>query len=174
MEDYRLVYASCSNLSGEPAEVAQAVQELVASSRAANAKRDVTGMLLFSGNHFAQILEGSTDALIELYSHIRADSRHHDVFTLSFEPVEQREFGDWAMAIRGLSDKSLTDLSSEIAHDPVLTPTAAGGNIVRFLEFLLSNKEKELRTLTAVAKSATDAKMRDRALAISSHTLALD
>lgn len=171
MSEYRLIYVSCSNLSGEPQAVANAVQSLVVNSRAANADRQVTGMLLFSGHHFAQILEGSADVLVSLYSRIREDSRHHSVYTLSFERIKNREFADWSMAIRGLSAKDLTQLEGGGPHNSVLTPTAAGGNIVQFLEFLLSNKEKELKTISALAQGAQDNAYQKQLQALTSHTI---
>ncbi|MEE4202419.1 MAG: BLUF domain-containing protein [Halieaceae bacterium] len=174
MEDYRLIYVSCSNLTGDTPTVARAVQDLIIQSRKDNADRGVTGILLFSGNHFAQVLEGSADTLVELYSHILSDQRHHSPYTLAFEPIAAREFGDWAMAIRGLTNKEFGEVETDGPHDTVLTPTVFAGNIVQFLEVLLSNKEKELRSIRSLAQATSDAELRARVLGLSSHQISVD
>jgi len=43
----------------------QDVEAILVSSRRQNLRRGVTGILLFSGGHFAQLLEGSAQALRE-------------------------------------------------------------------------------------------------------------
>ncbi|KQW44587.1 hypothetical protein ASD88_17540 [Pelomonas sp. Root662] len=66
---------------------------------ARNASMGVTGLLCFSGDHFAQILEGSTAALAALMSAIRTDARHH--MLREWQPREaadgRRLFPAWAM-----------------------------------------------------------------------------
>ena len=40
---------------------------------------DVTGILLFDGTHFFQLLEGSDEAVRSIYERICADKRHHNL-----------------------------------------------------------------------------------------------
>lgn len=69
---HRLLYVSraCIDPCGdEPRRILE-----VATHR--NASLDVTGLLCFSGDHFAQILEGQAAAIESLMTSIRVDPRH--------------------------------------------------------------------------------------------------
>jgi hypothetical protein len=78
----------------------EALQELLSLARHKNAQLRVTGLLLYADGNFMQCLEGTHAAVSALFEKIARDPRHHRVTTLVDEPVEQREFGDWAMAFR--------------------------------------------------------------------------
>ena len=67
-------------------------------SIARNMRDGVTGLLLATDTHFAQVLEGEGDTLEALMLSIRADDRHEDVRVLAEEPLETRRFASWAMA----------------------------------------------------------------------------
>jgi hypothetical protein len=77
---------------------AGSVQTIVTVSRDFNARNGVTGVLLYSGTHFAQLLEGPGAVLEGLMTSIRRDERHVDVRTLLSENHALRDFDRWAMA----------------------------------------------------------------------------
>lgn len=54
-------------------------------------------MLAFSGQHFAQILEGAEAAIGSLIASITADARHFDLQVVYAEPTTKREYGAWTM-----------------------------------------------------------------------------
>ncbi len=62
-----------------------------------NAARSVTGMLIYNGRNFLQLLEGEPDALDWLMQRIGQDSRHHGISALYDEPAETRACPDWLM-----------------------------------------------------------------------------
>ena len=72
-------------------------------SRGYNAAMGVSGTLVFTGAHFAQILEGEAAALRQLFANIRVDSRHLDVVVLKEWSIDERLFQDWALAYAGPS-----------------------------------------------------------------------
>lgn len=74
------------------------VEEILAASRRNNARARVTGLLLFNGKRFLQLLEGAPGAVEETYARISRDPRHFAVVKLSERRLEAREFGDWEMA----------------------------------------------------------------------------
>ncbi len=88
-----LVYASTAS---QPFRET-ALEELLATCRRLNAARDVTGMLLYRGGRFIQILEGARDTVDELFAKISRDPRHHDVRMLIEEPISERRFVEWTM-----------------------------------------------------------------------------
>lgn len=63
-----------------------------------NAALGVTGVLCFSGDHFAQLLEGDQGALAQLMDSIRRDPRHQMLQEWPAETaLDARWFGRWAM-----------------------------------------------------------------------------
>ncbi|HEY0817208.1 MAG TPA: BLUF domain-containing protein [Rhizobacter sp.] len=74
------------------------VEDILARARAQNATRQVTGALLFTGGHFAQVLEGPAPALADTMSAIAADGRHEALKILLDEALPTRRFGAWSMA----------------------------------------------------------------------------
>ncbi|HVF83327.1 MAG TPA: BLUF domain-containing protein [Sphingomicrobium sp.] len=67
------------------------------SSARANALEGMTGLLIFNGTHFLQIVEGSSDAIDDLLDRLHRDSRHHGIEIRDERLVDERAFGDWAM-----------------------------------------------------------------------------
>jgi hypothetical protein len=112
---FSLLYVSRSSLEGSQEEAQ--VGEIIRIAVARNAELRVTGSLLFTGAHFAQVLEGPREAVADLMSSIEADSRHRDVTTVKTRTIGQRMFPDWAMAYSGRSpflDRHLKPLLSPL------------------------------------------------------------
>jgi len=73
---------------------------LLVKARDKNAKLGITGMLLYRGACFAQILEGEEILVRSLYEEISRDPRHHKITVMFEGPAREREFHDWSMAFR--------------------------------------------------------------------------
>ncbi len=98
---FRVLYCSRNTMAG-PAETVQAeIEAILATSRANNARDQVTGGLLYSANCFAQVLEGPYEAVQDAFERIQCDDRHGEVTVLQAGPVETRDFAAWAMAFAG-------------------------------------------------------------------------
>jgi Sensors of blue-light using FAD len=76
------------------------MSSILSSARRNNQAADITGLLLFNGKRFLQVLEGPADAVTATYARIAQDPRHRAQVVLSRKRVAQREFGDWSMAFR--------------------------------------------------------------------------
>lgn len=89
----RLIYASevAQDLSPE------GLQALLTTARQCNRLHDVSGMMAFDSRYFLQAVEGSREALSQLYGNLVRDQRHKRLVMLSFESIEQRSFSDWTM-----------------------------------------------------------------------------
>lgn len=68
-----------------------------------NVEHGVTGALLFTGQNFAQILEGHDQDVERLLSKIVSDPRHENVLVVDRSGVTARRFPDWGMAYMGPS-----------------------------------------------------------------------
>lgn len=89
---YQIFYVSRALASPEQ------VQEILQHSRELNARRQVTGSLLYTGGHFAQVIEGPAATLAETMVAIAADSRHDNVRTLVKGRLAERRHGETQMA----------------------------------------------------------------------------
>ena len=89
----RVVYISQSRRAFSQLELLS----LCAGFAAANARCQITGMLVLAGNCFFQIIEGKPEAIEVLLRRIQADPRHSDMSLLIDESVRRRSFGQWNM-----------------------------------------------------------------------------
>ena len=92
MQLTRLIYAS--NHSGA---TAQAVEEILQSSRINNARDDISGALVVSDEDFMQILEGPRTMVAKCFMRIMMDARHHDIHVLVASDTDERLFTGWNM-----------------------------------------------------------------------------
>ncbi|WBU37494.1 BLUF domain-containing protein [Homoserinibacter sp. YIM 151385] len=98
-DDEDLYTALYTSRSREPFDDG-ALDALLRTSRAANAERRITGMLLYRGGRFVQVLEGPRRAVLELLDRIRDDERHSDVRVLIDGPIAGRDFDNWSMGFQ--------------------------------------------------------------------------
>ena len=121
----QLFYVSRSLCTPEQAE------QILTSARRHNLRREVTGMMLFSGGHFAQLLEGSPAALRETMAAIDADTRHTAIMRLIERPIAHRRFHDWSMAF--FEAPGADDLIQQILAGPLVAPERAQRVMERML-----------------------------------------
>lgn len=80
-----------------------AIDGIIATSRARNPSLGLTGALLFTGDYFAQVLEGTAESIDTLMAKVRKDRRHEEIIVIAREPIVTRRFGSWSMAYSGPS-----------------------------------------------------------------------
>ena len=91
---YRLIYSSEAT-----AEMARTdLEQMLTESRLRNAKRGITGVLVFSDGVFLQVLEGERDDVEDLMVSLRRDPRHRNLKVLHEEEIDRRVFPTWKMA----------------------------------------------------------------------------
>ena len=101
MDLLALIYVSRSTV---PSTVANdTVEQIVATARARNPGLGLTGALLFTGEHFAQVLEGPAASIDRLMASVAMDPRHDQLIVVAREPITARRFGQWSMAYSGPS-----------------------------------------------------------------------
>jgi len=76
-------------------------------SRENNTLKDITGLLLYKGGNFMQVLEGPDELVNNLYEKIKADPRHKDVSIISREQISARQFSSWEMAFQNLDNPAV-------------------------------------------------------------------
>lgn len=98
---HQWVYVSKYNILA--ADEQQVVQDIVQVAQSRNASLGVTGALLFTGTHFAQMLEGPASSIMALRSSILVDPRHGGVMTMREGKISVRRLAGWSLAYSGPS-----------------------------------------------------------------------
>ena len=75
------------------------LRELVDQASRNNQERDITGMLLYGGGYFLQVLEGEPERVEALFTQISKDTRHVDVQSVLRVAVSRRSFDYWGMRL---------------------------------------------------------------------------
>jgi hypothetical protein len=84
-------------ISTAPTLPREEVDAILAASARNNPERGITGLLLFNGRNFLQLLEGDEGEVAGLMETITADPRHAGVSVLDRRTIPARACPDWAM-----------------------------------------------------------------------------
>ena len=112
-----LIYASRSTEYFHEHEIPDLLQQ----ARIANAKQAFTGMLLYIGGSFLQVLEGRPELVDAVFGKILKDKRHTQVTLIASEPIPARSFEGWTMMHKTLDPVEAGELIGEI--DYFVSPT---------------------------------------------------
>jgi len=85
----------------------QELLELLQQCRKNNAGNGVTGMLLYGNATFLQVLEGEEKIIDSLVEKIRTDARHTHLQILHRKTIERRQYSDWSMGFKRVSNREL-------------------------------------------------------------------
>lgn len=106
-----------------------------------NAERGLTGLLLYKGGNFMQVLEGEEGAVLEVFETIRTDPRHDGIIRLYQGHADARQFPEWSMGFEDLDAPETRErpgLSGFL--DTPLTGDEFAGNPTRAQKLLLTFK----------------------------------
>lgn len=125
----RVIYVSRARPAGMDQQAM--LDDILGAARRNNAKAGVTGALLYSARHFAQVLEGPPEAVDDIFETIQCDARHDDIAVLEVSAPSQRAFAAWSMAYVE---------APEMAAGEFLTPDAAD-RLMGILQTALRNTD---------------------------------
>ena len=101
------------------------------SARHLNALDGISGLLLFDGSRFLQIIEGSEDAINSLVERLRMDPRHSAFEVRDERHVDERSFPDWAMELLRVSADYRNAKDEVAAALPVSVPAPVRELVIR-------------------------------------------
>ncbi len=119
MTDFRLVYYSENRIPPERLEAE--IEAILEASRRNNGLVGISGALMFNAGFFAQVLEGTQQAIESAFERIQQDRRHGNVQLLDFTSAPTRSFLTWSMAFVGSSEGvavGLSSIASRSGFDP--------------------------------------------------------
>jgi hypothetical protein len=103
------------------------LNELLAESRAHNARTGISGMLTVRGRDVMQVLEGDAKNVRDLYARISRDPRHSNVVTVWTSTHQDRRFPDWSMGFDNLGTEPPTEAVGEWPEPDVTVLTDSVG-----------------------------------------------
>jgi hypothetical protein len=124
---FEMVYTSAARRMMDPQELGQ----ILSTARRNNGRLGVSGILLYEGGSFLQVLEGDEPVVRELFQTIARDERHFRVKVIEERPIAERSFSAWTMGFVSLDPKvmrefpqrhslgsngSLDDASASVVH----------------------------------------------------------
>ena len=118
----QIVYVSRRHESLAP----EVLEQLVGRSRARNAQRRITGVLIAGATHLMQLLEGDLHDIVELYETIRCDPRHGQVYCVVCKNVKRRMFPESGMELAVLESAgaALRERLGRLVRDAASMPEA--------------------------------------------------
>jgi hypothetical protein len=133
MKLYHLAYMSRSAIDGTDQVIQWELEAILDAASRNNPAKGITGALLYTGNYFCQVLEGPEAAVRSTFDLISRDNRHHDIHTLFFEEVPERQFPNWAMAYVGVEFKSRFEVSGIKPHQDAILAKQLGKTMLQSL-----------------------------------------
>jgi len=123
----RLLY-----LSQAPHDVSDdEVHDILRSARRNNQAVGITGVLVYGGRMFAQILEGPEQAVLRMYVTVMDDRRHSDVRIIQVSPANEQIFKDWSMAVIKSNPMEFQHIAQLRAHRMEAVHAQAFGETMR-------------------------------------------
>ena len=139
-----LIYISTAKKQYESAEL----DSILESAVRYNGVHAVTGMLLYVGGCFMQVLEGEESSVDATFARIRNDSRHDSILLIQREAISHRSFDRWSMGFRRISP---VDADAHPAFAPFFRrnfkPSSIGAKPGLALELLMDFglRQREIR-----------------------------
>ena len=125
-----LTYTSLARLDLDASDI----EAIHRSARELNALDGITGLLIFNGTHFLQIVEGSPRAIDDLVERLRRDRRHGGFEVRDERTIEQRSFPDWSMELVRVSASYFEAKETVADQLPGEVDTAVRERIMRMTE----------------------------------------
>lgn len=143
---HRLLYASRQAV--EPIRLNDEVDAIVLASVRNNRAVALTGLLLVHDGWFLQALEGPAEGVMTTYRRILDDPRHKDARVIAAGPAARREFANWNMCARRMSDADDAILAT-LARRDVDFETLGAAHALRLLKVVSGIQGRAELSLTA-------------------------
>jgi hypothetical protein len=110
------IYVSTARVAADSATL----EEILSVSARNNTPAGITGLLLYAGGTYMQVLEGEEEAVSATHRRIEHDPRHTGIIVLEHAPITVRSLAQWSMGYRGLG-------ADEAAANPAFAPFFSEG-----------------------------------------------
>lgn len=122
----------------------KSLEALAVKANKVNESFGVTGILLFNGTHFFQVLEGPDAAINKVYDRICEDPRHHNLVELLRDYAPFRRFGNVGMELFDLREHDkATVLQAVLDKGTSKYQLTYEDRALQFLRTFVESREKE-------------------------------
>jgi Sensors of blue-light using FAD len=112
------------------------LEAIYRNSRENNARAEITGLLIYNGTHFLQIVEGAGAAIETLIERIRGDGRHKGFEIRDKRRVDARSFPDWSMELLRVTPGFFQARAAIAETLPTTVPEVIRGRLLRMTELI--------------------------------------
>ncbi len=127
-----VTYTSLARLDLQASDL----EDIHRTAREQNALDGVTGLLMFNGTHFLQIIEGSEEAIEDLVERLRKDPRHTGFEIRDRRKVDARSFPDWSMELVRVNASYFQARDTIADRLPDTVPEAIRARLLRMTELI--------------------------------------
>jgi hypothetical protein len=122
---FRLIYKSAARHEAEEMFRPSNLPAILHVSRRRNAEYGLSGVLVYTGTGFLQVLEGSQPDVLAVFERLLVDRRHRSVSVIEMGETERRLFASWSMGFLGASPEVDARLDAAAGPLPGLERDAA-------------------------------------------------
>jgi len=137
---YSIVYISDAIANFGEADLLKLLKQ----ARGFNERAGITGVLMYGGGRFVQVLEGCPAAVRCLYARIEADPRHGRLEVLANGLVERRDFSGWHMSFAPPPAGNFRDIAGYLTPPQLVLASAGAAAQPLLSEFLTASAEADL------------------------------
>jgi hypothetical protein len=105
---YYLIYSSTA--SDDMNE--SVLKEILSEAERCNKLQNITGLLVYFGSSFIQMLEGKEEDVLETFERIKGDPRHERIIQLFSGDADRRHFPNWKMALEVVDKTAFSNIES--------------------------------------------------------------
>jgi hypothetical protein len=132
MQFTSVTYTSLARLDLQDTDL----EDIYLTAREQNALDGITGLLVFNGTHFLQIVEGSASAIEDLIDRLRKDPRHTGFEIRDRRQVDARSFPDWSMELVRVKASYFEARDTIADRIPHAVPEAIKARLFRMTELI--------------------------------------
>lgn len=132
---YSICYFSTANASLSDTDFKNLFDNIIKK----NAANNITGVLVFDGGNFMQILEGSKIDVIDTYNKIAKDERHHTIIKVAESDYPDRIFAKYDYGFKIVDNKNSINDLKKYADWLELYGTHETNKFISLLENFLSH-----------------------------------
>jgi hypothetical protein len=127
-----LTYTSLARLDLDSSDL----EDIHRTALQTNALEGITGLLVFNGTHFLQIIEGAPNVIDDLVQRLRQDPRHSGFEVRDQHAIEARSFPDWSMELVRVSSSYFSARDTIAERLPDSVPEAIRLRLFRMTELI--------------------------------------
>lgn len=100
---FRLIYKSTARFEPRDMLEPRNLPAILLSARCRNAELGLSGVLVYTGSGFLQVLEGGRSEVMAVFERLLVDRRHRSLSVIEMGEAEERRFEGWSMGFLGMS-----------------------------------------------------------------------